>query len=184
MPGLPNGFFSVIVEETLAFLFLFISLLTMSSTSLKGTVAGFLALVLVTAGAGCSPVGTTTTTVAVGPTGMFKSDDGGEKWREINALPTSKGVQSLNKLKIYRAFTDPSDPDALFVQGAAQNRAKAICLACHVRTECLADRSDLDHTQTWFESHDRAGHRSVGGALCGQVGWTLMVRGQDPPAKK
>ncbi len=35
-----------------------------------------------------------------------------------------------------------SDPDALFVQGAAQNRAKAICLACHVRTECLADALD------------------------------------------
>ena len=35
-----------------------------------------------------------------------------------------------------------SDPDALFVQGAAQNRAKAICLACPVRTECLADALD------------------------------------------
>ena len=35
------------------------------------------------------------------------------------------------------------DPDALFVQGAAQNRAKAICLGCPVRTECLAD--SLDH---------------------------------------
>jgi WhiB family redox-sensing transcriptional regulator len=36
-----------------------------------------------------------------------------------------------------------SDPDALFVQGAAQNRAKAVCLGCVVRTECLADA--LDH---------------------------------------
>lgn len=35
------------------------------------------------------------------------------------------------------------DPDALFVQGAAQNRAKAICMGCPVRTECLADA--LDH---------------------------------------
>ena len=35
------------------------------------------------------------------------------------------------------------DPDAMFVQGAAQNRAKAICLGCPVRTECLAD--SLDH---------------------------------------
>jgi WhiB family redox-sensing transcriptional regulator len=35
------------------------------------------------------------------------------------------------------------DPDALFVQGAAQNRAKAICFGCPVRTECLAD--SLDH---------------------------------------
>ena len=35
-----------------------------------------------------------------------------------------------------------SDPDALFVQGAAQNRAKALCLGCPVRTECLADALD------------------------------------------
>lgn len=35
-----------------------------------------------------------------------------------------------------------SDPDTLFVQGAAQNRAKAICLGCQVRTECLADALD------------------------------------------
>ncbi len=35
-----------------------------------------------------------------------------------------------------------SDPDALFVQGAEQNRAKAVCLACPVRTECLADALD------------------------------------------
>ena len=36
-----------------------------------------------------------------------------------------------------------SDPDELFVQGAAQNRAKAVCQGCFVRTECLADA--LDH---------------------------------------
>jgi len=35
-----------------------------------------------------------------------------------------------------------SDPDTLFVQGAAQNRAKAICVGCVVRTECLADALD------------------------------------------
>jgi WhiB family redox-sensing transcriptional regulator len=35
-----------------------------------------------------------------------------------------------------------SDPDTLFVQGAAQNRAKAVCLGCEVRTECLADALD------------------------------------------
>lgn len=35
-----------------------------------------------------------------------------------------------------------SDPDSLFVQGAAQNRAKAICMGCPVRTECLADSLD------------------------------------------
>ena len=35
-----------------------------------------------------------------------------------------------------------TDPDALFVQGAAQNRAKNVCLSCVVRTECLADSLD------------------------------------------
>ncbi len=35
-----------------------------------------------------------------------------------------------------------TDPDELFVQGAAQNRAKAVCHGCPVRTECLADALD------------------------------------------
>ena len=35
-----------------------------------------------------------------------------------------------------------ADPDALFVQGAAQNRAKQVCMGCPVRTECLSDALD------------------------------------------
>jgi WhiB family redox-sensing transcriptional regulator len=35
-----------------------------------------------------------------------------------------------------------AEPDELFVQGAAQNRAKAVCFGCQVRTECLADALD------------------------------------------
>jgi WhiB family redox-sensing transcriptional regulator len=41
-----------------------------------------------------------------------------------------------------RAACRSFDPDALFVQGAAQNRAKAVCNGCAVRTECLADALD------------------------------------------
>jgi len=41
-----------------------------------------------------------------------------------------------------RAACRGADPDTLFVQGAAQNRAKAICMGCVVRTECLADALD------------------------------------------
>src|SRR5215475_9233804 len=41
-----------------------------------------------------------------------------------------------------RAACKESDPDELFVQGAAQNRAKLICRGCTVRTECLADALD------------------------------------------
>ena len=36
-----------------------------------------------------------------------------------------------------RAACKGTDPDELFVQGAAQNRAKLICRGCPVRTECL-----------------------------------------------
>ncbi|MFB7336908.1 WhiB family transcriptional regulator [Streptomyces adustus] len=42
-----------------------------------------------------------------------------------------------------RAVCRTADPDELFVEGAAQNRAKAVCSACPVRTECLAHA--LDH---------------------------------------
>ncbi|MGI8696578.1 MAG: WhiB family transcriptional regulator [Mycobacteriales bacterium] len=35
-----------------------------------------------------------------------------------------------------------TDPDALFVQGAEQNRAKRVCMGCPVRSECLADALD------------------------------------------
>ena len=35
-----------------------------------------------------------------------------------------------------------SDPDELFVQGAAQNIAKRRCMGCPVRMECLSDALD------------------------------------------
>jgi WhiB family transcriptional regulator, redox-sensing transcriptional regulator len=41
-----------------------------------------------------------------------------------------------------RAACKDTNPNELFVQGAAQNRAKLICRGCPVRTECLADALD------------------------------------------
>jgi WhiB family redox-sensing transcriptional regulator len=38
-------------------------------------------------------------------------------------------------------------PDALFVKGAEQNRAKQLCASCPVRTECLAEA--LDNEIEW-----------------------------------
>src|SRR4028118_796544 len=35
-----------------------------------------------------------------------------------------------------------TDPDSLFVQGAAQNRAKAVCQGCPVRAACRSDALD------------------------------------------
>ncbi|MEU9256613.1 WhiB family transcriptional regulator [Streptomyces sp. NPDC048270] len=42
-----------------------------------------------------------------------------------------------------RALCRAAGPEELFVDGAAQNKAKAICTGCPVRTECLAHA--LDH---------------------------------------
>jgi WhiB family redox-sensing transcriptional regulator len=38
-------------------------------------------------------------------------------------------------------------PDELFVRGAEQNKAKQVCNACPVRTECLAEA--LDNQIEW-----------------------------------
>jgi len=40
------------------------------------------------------------------------------------------------------AACNNADPDQLFVTGAAQNRAKVLCMGCPVRAECLADALD------------------------------------------
>jgi WhiB family transcriptional regulator, redox-sensing transcriptional regulator len=39
---------------------------------------------------------------------------------------------------VVRGTCRTADPDELFVEGTAQNQAKAICSGCEVRTECLA----------------------------------------------
>ncbi|MFI6112900.1 WhiB family transcriptional regulator [Kitasatospora sp. NPDC051164] len=41
-----------------------------------------------------------------------------------------------------RAACRGVDPDELFADGAAQNRAKSVCVGCAIRTECLADALD------------------------------------------
>jgi WhiB family transcriptional regulator, redox-sensing transcriptional regulator len=40
------------------------------------------------------------------------------------------------------AACSQTDPDEMFVQGAAQNRVKQICSGCPVKMECLADALD------------------------------------------
>lgn len=41
-----------------------------------------------------------------------------------------------------RATCRDEDPDGLFVRGAEQRKAKMVCVACPVRTECLAEALD------------------------------------------
>jgi WhiB family transcriptional regulator, redox-sensing transcriptional regulator len=45
------------------------------------------------------------------------------------------------------AVCQQRQPDELFVKGAAQNRAKQVCMGCPVRTECLAEA--LDNRIEW-----------------------------------
>jgi WhiB family transcriptional regulator, redox-sensing transcriptional regulator len=40
------------------------------------------------------------------------------------------------------AACNGDDPDELFVRGAEQRKAKLVCVACPVRTECLAEALD------------------------------------------
>jgi WhiB family redox-sensing transcriptional regulator len=56
-------------------------------------------------------------------------------------LMTGTFADSLQDWSALSACND-ADPDDLFVTGAAQNRAKAVCLGCPVRTECLSDALD------------------------------------------
>ena len=46
-----------------------------------------------------------------------------------------------------QAACQNQQPDELFVKGAAQNRAKQLCMGCPVRTECLAEA--LDNRIEW-----------------------------------
>jgi len=56
----------------------------------------------------------------------------------MSAIAQTEVVQAWTS----RSACSTSDPDDLFVTGAAQNRAKAVCQGCPVRTECLADALD------------------------------------------
>lgn len=50
-----------------------------------------------------------------GPMGVFMSADGGENWVQKNTLVTAQGAKSLSGAKVYKIFTDPSDPKALYM---------------------------------------------------------------------
>jgi WhiB family redox-sensing transcriptional regulator len=58
--------------------------------------------------------------------------------------PTFSRTAPLDSTQDWSALSAcrDADPDELFVTGAAQNRAKAVCMGCPVRTECLSDALD------------------------------------------
>lgn len=67
--------------------------------------------VLVLTGAGCVQFINT----AQGPMGVFRSADAGETWMAKSTLLTAQGVKSLSGAKVYKLYTDPSDPKAIYM---------------------------------------------------------------------
>ncbi len=75
-----------------------------------------LCTLFITTGAGCINFGST----AQGPMGVFRSNDKGESWTSIAAYPTAQGVKSLEGLKVYRIFSDPSDTNTMYLASRGQ----------------------------------------------------------------
>lgn len=70
---------------------------------------------LVFTGASCIQFGGTQ-----GPVGVYRSSNKGDAWQEISAYPTTQGVKSLSGVKVFRIYTDPSDPNALYLGSRGQ----------------------------------------------------------------
>ncbi|MDO5711902.1 MAG: WhiB family transcriptional regulator [Micrococcales bacterium] len=60
----------------------------------------------------------------------------------ISLTPMRRRPSTLIEDWAPQAACGAVEPDALFVQGAAQQQAKQICLRCPVVAECLADALD------------------------------------------
>ncbi len=66
-------------------------------------------------GASCVSLGGGGGETTFGPAGMFLSQDKGESWQQIVALPTSAGVKNIANVSVYRLADDPQDPDAMYL---------------------------------------------------------------------
>jgi WhiB family redox-sensing transcriptional regulator len=82
-------------------------------------------------------------TVPIGDSWIRHESAPGQEQQEQGGLVTSEESETFWITNwTDRAACKGADPDELFVQGVAQNRAKLICRGCPVRTECLADALD------------------------------------------
>lgn len=77
---------------------------------------GILAAVVAVMGQSCISFGKAPT----GPMGVFRSADKGDSWEQKNSYPTPQGVKSLAGARVYRLFTDPSDPNAIYMATRGQ----------------------------------------------------------------
>ncbi|MFH1253757.1 MAG: YCF48-related protein [Candidatus Uhrbacteria bacterium] len=75
----------------------------------------FVAILLVTTGAGCSIFGSKKTTDISKNGGIYKSTDSGLTWRQITAFPSSKGVGNIGTTKVNTLTIDPQDHRGLYI---------------------------------------------------------------------
>jgi WhiB family transcriptional regulator, redox-sensing transcriptional regulator len=69
----------------------------------------------------------------------------GRAVRPISLVPangTPRAVAADDRAWVSKALCRETDPDTLFVRGAAQRRAAAICRHCPVMQECAAEALD------------------------------------------
>ncbi|OBA82017.1 transcriptional regulator [Mycobacterium sp. 1164966.3] len=69
----------------------------------------------------------------------------GPAGRPLSLVPansTSRAVAADNRAWVSKALCKETDPDALFVRGAAQRKAAVICRHCPVMQECGAEALD------------------------------------------
>lgn len=64
---------------------------------------------LVLTGQSCISTGATSTV------GMFRTQDKGEAWQTISAVPTTKGVASMSGVNVFRIYDDPNDANAMYI---------------------------------------------------------------------
>lgn len=81
----------------------------------KGLILVSLLGVFILAGAGCVSVTSNNSNKTTGAVGMYASTDRGNSWQSISNLVTAEGIKSIADVKIYRIFTDPQDPQAMYL---------------------------------------------------------------------
>ncbi len=72
--------------------------------------------VLLFVGAGCLSIDDGSGGVVTsGPAGIFVSADKAESWTHLTSLPESDGIKNIGNINIYRVYTDPQDPNTMYV---------------------------------------------------------------------
>ncbi|WP_127130293.1 WhiB family transcriptional regulator [Georgenia sp. SYP-B2076] len=79
----------------------------------------------------------------------------------------------------YAACAD-AEPDALFVRGAAQRSARALCLGCAVRMQCLAEALDSQISFGVWGGLTERERRALLRRFPDVDDWRVRLAGADP----